>query len=149
MILDRLENAEQYAAVHPAFARAFDFLRRPDLAELPLEKHHIDGDRIFCILSRAPGKTRTEALLEAHRDYIDIQYVIAGSDDMGWKSLASCEKIQSDYDAEKDVMFFADPPEIWIHAGAGSFAIFFPGDAHAPMAGAGMIHKAVVKIAVE
>jgi biofilm protein TabA len=31
----------------------------------------------------------------------------------------------------------------------GTFAIFFPEDAHAPMAGEGLIHKVVVKVAVD
>ena len=149
MIIDRLENAEAYVKLHPAFARAFAFLRRPDLAELALEKHPIDGGRLFAILSKAPGKVKTEALLEAHRNYIDIQYVIAGCDEMGYKPLTSCGQIHTPYDGGKDILFFADPPESWIKFPAGSFAIFFPQDAHAPMAGSGEIHKAVVKVAVE
>lgn len=149
MIIDQLENAEHYFHLHPAFARAFEFLRRPDLAELALAKHSIDGDRLFAILSNAPGKDKADALLEAHRNYIDIQYVIAGCDEMGYKPLTSCGQIHTSYDAARDILFFNDPPESWIKFPAGSFAIFFPQDAHAPMAGTGEIHKAVVKVAVE
>ena len=45
--------------------------------------------------------------------------------------------------------FFNDQPKSWTPVSAGSFVIFFPQDAHAPLVGGGEIHKAVLKIAVE
>ena len=44
---------------------------------------------------------------------------------------------------------FGDKPDLWFSLPPGSFAIFFPSDAHAPLAGAGKTMKAVVKIAVK
>ncbi len=149
MIIDRLENAERYYDLHPAFAKAFAFLNRSDLAQLPAERHDIDGDRLFCAISNGPGRPRAEADLEAHRKYIDIQYVIAGTEEQGWKPTADCRVVHTPYDAGKDIGFFKDPPETWTEVPAGSFVIFFPQDAHAPLVGAGQIHKAVLKIAVE
>jgi biofilm protein TabA len=149
MISDRLENADQYANLHPAFKKAFAFLRRDSLKNLPAGRHDIDGDRIYCMISGGPAKKRTEARLEAHRKYIDIQYVIEGADEMGWKPTASCGIPDGDYDGTKDVVFFKDKPRKWIKVPEGSFAIFYPRDAHAPMTGQGEIHKAVIKVAVE
>ena len=149
MIVDRLENADQYCGMHPAFAQAFAFLRRNDLAQLAAERHDIDGDRLFCTISKGPGRLRSEANLEAHRKYIDIQYVIAGAEEYGWKPTADCRIVQTPYDAEKDIEFFKDEPESWTAVPPGSFVIFFPQDAHAPLVGSGQIHKAVLKIAVE
>jgi beta-galactosidase beta subunit len=57
--------------------------------------------------------------------------------------------IDTDYDADKDIMFFKDPPDNWTPVPAGSFVIFFPQDAHAPLVSSGELHKAVLKIAVE
>lgn len=149
IILDRLENAEKYYAMHPDFPKAFAFLRQSGLAELPAERHDIDGDRIFCIMSKVPGRSRAEAKLEAHRKYIDIQYVIAGMDEMGWKPTADCKLVDTAYNAEKDIMFFNDKPDSWTEVPPGSFVIFFPQDAHAPLVGSEEIHKAVLKIAVQ
>lgn len=149
MILDRLENAEKYYAMHRDFEKAFSFLRKSDLAELPADRYTIDGDRVFCIISKNPGRTRAEAKLEAHRKYIDIQYVIAGADEMGWKPISACTRVDTPYDADKDIAFFKDEPEKWTEVPAGSFAIFFPEDAHAPMVGSDEIHKAVLKVAVK
>lgn len=149
MVIDRLEHADRYCDMHPAFAQAFAFLKRSDLAELPAERHAIDGDRLFCIISKGPGRPRSEANLEAHRKYIDIQYIIAGDEEMGWKPTADCRISHTPYDAEKDIEFFKDQPDGWNDVPPGSFVIFFPQDAHAPLVGEGEIHKAVLKIAVE
>lgn len=149
IIVDRLANAEPYTGMHPRFEKAFAFLRRGDLPELAEGRHEIDGDRLFCLISDGEGRGREEAPLEAHRKYIDIQYVMAGTDEMGWKPTAACEIVEVRYDPEKDIAFFGDAPQTWTPVPAGSFAIFFPRDAHAPLVGSGRIHKAVLKIAVE
>jgi len=149
MIVDRLQRAEHYFKKHPSFQKAFEFLRRKDLSELAPGRHEVGGDRIYAIISKGPGRTRAQAMLEAHRKYIDIQYVISGIDEMGWKSLAECGQASQEYDRDKDVTFYPDAPAEWVKVRAGSFAVFFPQDAHAPSVGHGEIHKAVVKVAVE
>ena len=149
IIIDKLQNAERYYGMHPAFEKAFAFLRRSDLAELPADRYEIDGDRLFCTISKGPGRSRAEAKLEAHRKYIDIQYVIGGKEEMGFKPTADCKLIDTSYDADKDIGFFKDQPDSWTHVPVGSFVIFFPQDAHAPLVGSGEIHKAVLKIAVD
>ena len=58
-------------------------------------------------------------------------------------------RVSSPYDAEKDVQFFFDRPATWLAVTRGLFAVFYPEDAHAPLATLGPIHKAVVKVAVE
>ena len=149
IIINKLQHAERYYNTHPASEKAFAFLRQDGLAELPAGRHEIDGDRLFCIISKGPGRSREEAKLEAHRKYIDIQYVIDGTDEMGWRPTADCKVIDTEYDAEKDIGFFKDLPDNWTPVPAGSFVIFFPEDAHAPLVSSEQIHKAVLKIAVE
>ena len=149
IIIDTLQRAEDYYDMHPAFEKAFAFLRQNGLAELPAVRHEIDGDRLFCMISKGPGRSRAEAKLEAHRKYVDIQYVIAGTDEMGFKPTADCKLTDTSYDADKDIEFFKDQPDSWTEVPAGSFVIFFPQDAHAPLVSSGEIHKVVLKIAVE
>jgi len=48
------------------------------------------------------------AKLEAHRRYIDIQLVLDGTDEMGWKPLSDCHDPVSDYSTERDIRFFND-----------------------------------------
>ncbi len=149
MILDLLENADHYTPLNPGFAKAFAFLRRPDLADLPEGKHEIDGDRVYAMVVKAPGRSKAEALLEAHRDYIDIQLVLSGTDEMGWKPISTCVEPQGDHDPETDARLFSDASDASVATGPGAFAIFFPQDAHAPNISSGDLHKVVAKVALD
>lgn len=149
MILDTIVNAQRYANLHPLFATVFDYIRLTDLNALASGKHTIIGDDLFAIVERVPGRLRSEAQLECHRKYIDIQLVLAGVDTMGWKPLADCHQPVEEYYAPADIQFFYDAPATWISTPAGAFSIFFPEDAHAPLVAAHEIHKIVFKIAVD
>ena len=48
---EELDKADSIAAVSPDYAKAIAFLRRPDLASLPLGRHEIDGDRVVAEIS--------------------------------------------------------------------------------------------------
>jgi len=149
ILVDNLENSEQYYKINPYFKDAFEFLKQSTLADIPAGRHEINGDRLFCIITKGPGKSRAEAKLEAHRKYIDIQYIISGIDEMGWRPTATCDSIDTAYDLNNDIEFFKDEPQTWTKVSPGSFAIFFPEDAHAPMVGDDEIHKVVVKVMLQ
>ena len=148
MILDILKNSDRYLGLHSGFQKAFEFLKRPDLARLEPGRHEIDGERVFALVSKGPGRKKREGKLEAHRTYIDIQFVIAGKDEMGWKPTSGCASPSGPYDSEKDIQFFTDGPDAWVLVPAGALAIFIPEDAHLPLVSEGEIHKIVVKVAV-
>lgn len=148
MIFSTIANADRYAALHPLFPRAFEFMRDTDLPALAPGRYPIVGEQLFVIVEDVPGRARVEAKLECHRRYIDIQLVLEGTDQMGWKALADCIDPMSDYSAEKDIRFFHDEPVTWIATPPGHFCIFFPDDAHAPLVSEGHIRKVIFKIAV-
>ncbi len=148
MILDVLENARRYLAVHQGFSQAFEFLRRSDLKELPVDTYKIDGERVYAMVAKEPGRKKEDALLETHERYIDIQLVLAGTDTMGWRPKSLCKQPSGKYNPETDLQFFMDDPVAWLPTQSGSFAIFFPEDAHMPLISSGQIHKVIVKIAM-
>jgi YhcH/YjgK/YiaL family protein len=148
MIIDVVENAEKYHPLSPRFADAFRYLRTPASRTLTSARFEIGGGKIFVTASHQQGKKKSEAKLEVHRKYIDIHYILEGVDSMGWKPARECSKVLSPYDEEKDVAFFHDEPLLWCTVPAGSFAIFFPDDAHAPMVSGGEVRKVIVKVAV-
>lgn len=148
MIFDTLSNAKRYEALHTHFAKAFQFLQRADITRLAEGKYEIEGDSIFAIVAKDQGRRKDEAQLEVHNKYIDIQLVLAGVDEMGWKARAACTETVETYDPENDIQFVADTPTAWFTTTSGHFAVFFPDDAHLPLIATGVIHKVVVKIAV-
>lgn len=149
MILDCLTGLEQYVELHPRFRKTFEFISNSNLERLAPGRHEIDNSNIFAIAAKDLARSRENAPLEAHRKYIDIQIVLAGTDEMGWKSRHSCTQLNVPYNPNDDIEFFADSPDAWVTVQAGCFAIFFPDDTHAPLVGNGEIHKIVVKVAVD
>lgn len=148
MILSTLSQSSRYATLHPLFPRVFEYIRNTDLLSLDPGRYPIVDKQLFAIVENVAGRTRAEAKLECHRRYIDIQLVLEGMDEMGWKALADCTQPVSDYSAEKDIRFFNDAPATWIITPPDHFCIFFPEDAHAPLVSSGNIRKVIFKIAI-
>ena len=149
MIIDKLENADRYAALHPGFAAAFRLLREFDFTQAETGAREVDGARLTINVLRAPGRSADEVKLEAHHEYIDIQYLVAGDESFGWKPTSECATPEGEYDAEKDVIKFTDEPEAWFPLTPGAFVVFFPEDAHGPLRGEGQLDKLVVKVAID
>lgn len=149
MIIDHLTRYRYYLHVAPQLQSGFDFLQRPDLNSLPDGRHDIAGDELFAIVARGQGRGRAAAPLEYHRRYIDIQYVVAGEDDIGWLATDACQLVREPYQSSNDIGFFNDMPQAWLRLQPGYFTIFLPSDAHAPLAGTESVHKVVIKVAVK
>jgi YhcH/YjgK/YiaL family protein len=147
MIIDTLGNAELYYGCHPLFEQAFEFLRSAGEGGELSDKTEINGTNLFALKVSGGGRGKENAALETHREYIDIQYAAIGSDIIGWKPIADKDASRR-YDPGKDVEFHDYQPDQWFFHKEGTFAIFFPGDGHAPMATPEHITKIVVKVRV-
>jgi YhcH/YjgK/YiaL family protein len=148
VILDVGARCHDYRCLHPLFERGLRFLADTDLRALAPGRHSVDGDRIYLSIDHTHGRGHDGARLEAHRRYIDVQYTVQGDEEIGWMPLAECGQPIDEYNAARDISFFAARPTTWLAVPEGSFAIFFPDDAHAPLAGRGAVKKAILKIAV-
>jgi beta-galactosidase beta subunit len=62
--------------------------------------------------------------------------------------LTSCGRIAGEFQEDKDIGFFDRRPTTWLAVPEGTFVVFFPHDAHAPLAGRGAVKKAIMKVAV-
>ena len=149
MILDLLSNAAIYERMHAGLPAAFGFLNRPDLATLAEGRHDIDGNRIYALVQEYNTKPLAEGFLEIHNRYLDVQYLVAGSELIGYAPLAG-QMIHTPYDSAKDIAFLQGAAEP-VCVQQGQFAIFFPHDAHMPGRTTGTpahVRKVVVKVAV-
>jgi YhcH/YjgK/YiaL family protein len=148
MILDTLDRAARYEKLHPHFAAAFRWLRQADPSKLSPGRHEVDGDRLYVMVDHKDGRGRAGARLEVHRKYIDIQLTTSGCDEIGWLPASECRMPAGEFDAAKDIGRYEDAPTSWATLPVGTFAIYFPEDAHAPLGGAGPIRKLIAKVAV-
>lgn len=148
MILDTLENAAKYAGLRTGLSEGFGFLAQPGVAGFFPGKYEINGDLIYAIVEKNEGRNVADGRLEAHRKYLDIQYIISGNESMGWSPLSDLVPAEG-YDAKRDLEFFDGEPQSIVKVPIGSFTIFMPTDAHLPGIGTGPIHKIVIKVALD
>ena len=151
MIFDRLSNCEQYFLLGEKIKKGFEFLLNNDLANLADGKYEILGDEIFANVQSLKTKDKSLKKWEVHRKYIDIQYVIKGSECMGYGILEDFREVVVPYDSEKDVEFLNGDKFNFINVEQGDFVVFYPNDVHAPMLSvdeAKEIKKVIVKIAI-
>jgi YhcH/YjgK/YiaL family protein len=130
MILDQLKHAGLYQGLGANLKKAFNYLAARDFATIEPGRYDIDGDSVFALVQRYDTKPRDKGRWEAHRRYIDVQYVAAGIETLGWAPLGTLTETQP-YSAEKDVLLLAGAGD-FVTARAGDFLVFFPGDAHMP-----------------
>lgn len=150
MIVDHIHNADQYAALDTRIAQAFAFLQHTNFSSLENGKYEIDGENVFVLVQEYQTKDPAAEQLEAHRKYIDVQYMIEGVELMGHAILKNQTPSRA-YDETGDYMLFAENPDYFSVISEGMFAIFYPTDLHMPGIRNGVaakVKKAVVKVKV-
>ena len=148
MILDTLGEATLYEALHPRFKQAFDYLKQHDLTQAPVGKIVLDGDNLFISVAEMEGKEAEAARTETHKQYIDIQMPLSGSETIGWIATDACKRVAKLYDTTKDIAFFEERPTTYVTLQPGQFDIFFPQDGHAPGIATGSLKKIIVKVKI-
>ncbi len=147
MILDSISNAELYYSVSPRLAKAFAYIQSTDLNALEAGRHEIDGDEIFINIMERELKTPSDAKLEVHNNYADIQIVVSGEQE-GFGYLERCKLCDpiDEFNTAKDIQLFNDTPQTIYYIRPGQFTLLLPEDGHAPLIGEGTVKKAVVKV---
>lgn len=148
MIIDKIENQSIYKSINTRFEKAFDFINKTDLTQIDLGKHEIDGDEIFAIVMEYKTKDKSECKYEAHHKYIDLQYVISGTEYVGVATLTDQTPVETNSENDYE-LYDIDADLIRFHA--NTFMLFFPDDIHMPGVSfreASTIKKVVVKIKV-
>jgi YhcH/YjgK/YiaL family protein len=152
MILDHLANASLYFNLHPhpRIARALQALGDPGFLAKAPGRYELEGEKLFAMIQEYVTKPAEQGRWEAHRRYIDVQFVAAGVEVIGYAPLPELQVVDP-YDAEKDVMFLQGTGSL-LRVDAGMFAVFYPHDAHMPMLAVSapqMVRKIVLKVLAE
>jgi biofilm protein TabA len=128
---------------------AFEYLSRLDPAKITPGRAPVLGDEVFAMISRYTTKAPEDLRFEAHRKYIDVQYLVSGEETIGFVPEIAGLSVVEPYDADKDIEFYAAPARYsrWTLK-AGRFVILRPGQAHMPGCHLGGSHD-VVKVVVK
>lgn len=131
MIYDKITNYETYAGISADIRKGLEFLYNisPDIEN---GVHEI-SPRVKAIVSEYTTKEVNENGFEAHRQYIDIQYLISGSEKISCLPLEYLKETKP-YCEKDDAALYqianVQPQEMVI--GNSYFAIYFPQDGHMP-----------------
>ena len=149
MIIDKIENAGLYAGMSKRIKTALDYIQNTDFSIRENGRYEIEGDKIFALVNEYKTKNANESFLEGHRDYIDVQYIVEGFEQVGVVILAG-QKAVKEYDANDDYLLFIEEHSL-ISIKKDMFAIFFPDDLHMPGLSKGKantVKKVVVKVKI-
>ena len=143
-------DAYQHLLSNDAWRFAFDWLKRlppnPEPGIRPLQ-----GEDIYVNVHGYDTLPREQCRYESHRRYVDLQYCIQGGELIDWQ-LASTLKPAGPFDESKDLQFYELGNSLTqIQMVPGSYAIFFPSDAHLPKRADGRqssVSKLVIKVAL-
>lgn len=147
MIIDSLGNCKCYEAIHGDMRKAFEFVKNQNLMDLEVGKYEIDGDRVFMMIQSYDTKDEKGGAWEAHKRYLDIQYIIEGTEKINVANIDKMEVLKA-YDEKDDFWLFSGYGDA-VTLEAGMFAIFFPQDVHMPgikINESKPVKKAVIKV---
>ena len=97
MVVDTLENLEKYASLNPLFAQAIEFLKSHDLQAMEIGKTELKGKDLLVNIAQTKPKTKEEAKLETHNEFIDIQIPLSGTEVMGYTAAKDCVPADTPY----------------------------------------------------
>ena len=132
----------------PKIKKAIEYIKNTNFNNMPDGKINLDNG-IWANLQTY--YTKEDALFEAHRKYIDIQFMLSGQEKISVCEYSAC-KSSIPYDEDKDIEFLTTETFDDIEMHTGDFLILYPNDAHKPSInfnGQHHVRKLVVKVPVD
>ena len=130
MISDTIKNKKQYAGMSPRMKAAFDYLSGTDFSKIEAGKYELDGSNLFALVQAYDSIPKEQGKLECHRNYIDIQYIVEGVEQIGFQNV-DVMRVTTEYNPGKDIAFLSGEGD-FVTLPKNSYVIFFPQDAHMP-----------------
>ncbi len=147
MIVDNIKNANLYFGVNARVKKALEFLQTSDFDTMKPGKYEIDGDKVYAFVQEYETRRLDDCNWEAHRKYMDIQYVAKGIEQIGYAYINHLT-VKKAYDPEDDYLLL-DGNGNMIMCDEGTFIMFDKDDAHMPGVAVDKqqpVKKVVVKI---
>ena len=138
MIIDTLENMKNYSSLLPCLGDCEKFIAKCRAEKLECGKYEICGKELFASVQSYTSKDPAVSKTEAHREYIDLQFILSGTEEMLMADVNTLELVEEKYSAGVDCAFYKGELTTRTVLSKDCFAILFPSDAHCP----GVMHKA-------
>jgi YhcH/YjgK/YiaL family protein len=125
VIYDYVKNLNVYAALLPRIENYIKFM--VDSWDLPVGRYELsDGD--FVLVQEGATKPVSEGKFEAHKNFLDLQVVVAGKENIKWQNIDLLNETVPYDEAVDKVNFSGEGDTLSINE--GMFYIMFPEDGH-------------------
>ena len=132
MIKNSLKYTKIYYNLSKNLKTALEFLENNNLKNFQNGKYEIQGEDIYVNIQDYQTKPQNQGKWEAHRKYIDIQFIIEGSEKIGVGEIQNYTTTE-DYNNEKDVEFLSTNLQAeFLTLNKNDFIILYPQDVHMP-----------------
>ena len=127
MIICPWKDISRYEAIIPGLKEAVELVNSLENFE-PATYPLACGGRV--LVQQNTTKSAEGGLLEAHKNFLDIQYILEGGETMGWAPLDTLT-LAKPYNDQKDVWHFAGNCD-FVDIRPGYCYVVYPEDAHMP-----------------
>jgi len=116
------------------FLQACKIIENYDFSRIDDGRYEVDGFNFYYIIrTYKTNYIKQDVYAEAHRKYIDFQYIIYGEELTGYADYRNPKRIFADYDSEKDLELFSSvSDESFFLLKKDKFIIFYPYEIHRP-----------------
>ncbi|MEG0798776.1 MAG: YhcH/YjgK/YiaL family protein [Acidaminococcaceae bacterium] len=129
---------------------ALVYLRDTDFSQLATGEYEISGRKVFARVNTYDTEPQELKKPEAHGEYIDVQFLVAGTERIGYCPVKPEYRVSEDCLAEKDVAFYEQVThENYLTLEAGDIGVFFPWEIHRPGCAVGPNSTQVTKVVVK
>lgn len=153
MMKDNLQHIDYYNYLSPGIYFGLKYLKNTDFSKMENGKYELKEGKVYAIVQDYNSKPETEGKFEAHREYIDIQFIIEGEEKIGVGNLEDFQEV-TEYDEEKDIVFLTPKDEAkidFVKVIPGEYMILLPKDVHMPSIAVdspNYVKKVVVKVLI-
>lgn len=134
MIKDNLQHISYYNYLTREIQLGLKYLHDTDFSGIENGKYEVVEDKVFAIVQNYDSKPESEGKFEAHKKYIDIQFIAEGEEKIGVGRIDDFEE-STEYDEEKDITFLTpkDDAKIdFVKLKKDEYMILTPNDVHMP-----------------
>ncbi len=126
-----------------------NWIRNNDMQTVEAGRHDVDGDRLYVNILEYETKDETECIWEAHKKYLDLHFIICGTETIGISYLDNMQI--GEFEDDKDYLHISGDADVKITCREGSMILLYPEDAHKTsirVDNSNRIKKAVFKIRI-
>ncbi len=150
MIFGSVKNLDQFSFLENSIKECFAYANTHDLKSFETGCHEIDGDRFFVNIVEYETTTAENRFWEAHKDYLDIHFMICGEEQIDLNFIQNMEL--KEYVKKDDFLPMDGDKNANVILRDNDFLVCYPCDAHRTaiaITEPKKIKKAIFKVKIE